>query len=136
MLKKIRENAYAYFHGHTVGGTNPSLIEALGSTDLNLLVDVVFNREVADDCALYWSRDDGALAKLIDQADELNADEITKLGQKAKKRVAQDIHGIKSVGSMKKYLWKQIRRDKTMRILHYALGFPPYRSGGLTKMVC
>ena len=34
---------------------------------------------------------------------------------------------------MKKYLWKQIRRDKTMRILHYALGFPPYRSGGLTK---
>lgn len=38
LLKKIRENAYAYFHGHTVGGTNPSLIEALGSTDLNLLV--------------------------------------------------------------------------------------------------
>lgn len=37
------------------------------------------------------------------------------------------------MGSMKKYLWKQIRRDKTMRILHYALGFPPYRSGGLTK---
>ena len=90
LLKKIRENAYAYFHGHTVGGTNPSLIEALGSTDLNLLVDVVFNREVAEDCALYWSRDDGDLAKLIDQADELNADEITKLGQKAKKRVAQE----------------------------------------------
>lgn len=42
LLKKIRENAYAYFHGHTVGGTNPSLIEALGSTDLNLLVDVGF----------------------------------------------------------------------------------------------
>ena len=41
-MKKIRENAYAYFHGHTVGGTNPSLIEALGSTDLNLLVDVGF----------------------------------------------------------------------------------------------
>ena len=34
LLKKIRENADAYFHGHTVGGTNPSLIEALGSTDL------------------------------------------------------------------------------------------------------
>ena len=49
LLKKIRENAYAYFHGHTVGGTNPSLIEALGSTDLNLLVDVGFNREVAEE---------------------------------------------------------------------------------------
>ena len=102
LLKKIRENAYAYFHGHTVGGTNPSLIEALGSTDLNLLVDVVFNREVAEDCALYWSRDDGALAKLIDQADELNADEITKLGQKAKKRVAQEYTWDKICGQYEK----------------------------------
>lgn len=58
----MRENAYAYFHGHTVGGTNPSLIEALGSTDLNLLVDVGFNKEVAEDCALYWSRKPGSLA--------------------------------------------------------------------------
>ncbi|MBQ5816602.1 MAG: DUF1972 domain-containing protein, partial [Oscillospiraceae bacterium] len=50
LLKKIRENAYAYFHGHEVGGTNPSLIEALGSTDLNLLLGVGFNREVAEEC--------------------------------------------------------------------------------------
>lgn len=87
LLKKIRENAYAYFHGHTVGGTNPSLIEALGSTDLNLLVDVGFNQEVAQDAALYWSREDGELAKLIDQADEMSEDEIKELGEKAKKRV-------------------------------------------------
>ena len=52
---------------------------------------------MAEDCALYWSRDDGDLAKLIDQADELNADEITKLGQKAKKRVAQEYTWDKSV---------------------------------------
>ena len=71
LLKKIRENAYAYFHGHTVGGTNPSLIEALGSTDLNLLVDIGFNREVAEDCALYWSKELGELAKLINQVEVL-----------------------------------------------------------------
>ena len=81
LLKKIRENAYAYFHGHTVGGTNPSLIEALGSTDLNLLVDVGFNREVAENCALYWSREDGELASLIDKADFMSADEITEIGR-------------------------------------------------------
>ena len=90
LLKKIRENAYAYFHGHTVGGTNPSLIEALGSTDLNLLVDVGFNKEVADDCALYWSRNSGCLAKLIDKADQMSIDEITEMGRKAKKRVAEE----------------------------------------------
>ena len=90
LLKKIRENAYAYFHGHTVGGTNPSLIEALGSTDLNLLVDVGFNKEVAEDCALYWSRKPGSLAELIDKADNMSNEEIAKLGEKAKKRVAEE----------------------------------------------
>ena len=80
----------AYFHGHTVGGTNPSLIEALGSTDLNLLVDVGFNKEVAEDCALYWSRKPGSLAKLVDKTDQMNADEIAEMGRKAKKRVAEE----------------------------------------------
>lgn len=89
-LKKIRENAYAYFHGHTVGGTNPSLIEALGSTDLNLLVDVGFNKEVAESCALYWSQESGFLSKLIDKAEKMSADEISELGRKAKKRVAEE----------------------------------------------
>ncbi len=90
LLKKIRENAYAYLHGHTVGGTNPSLIEALGSTDLNLLVAVGFNQEVAVDGALYWSRDDGDLANLIDKADAMDESEIKALGRKAKKRVADE----------------------------------------------
>lgn len=90
LLKKIRENAYAYFHGHTVGGTNPSLIEALGSTDLNLLIDVDFNREVACDCALYWNQTPGNLAALIDKADTLKPKEIQLLAAKAKKRVAEE----------------------------------------------
>lgn len=89
LLKKIRENAYAYFHGHTVGGTNPSLIEALGSTDLNLLVDVGFNKEVAEDCALYWSREQGNLAELINKVDQMSDTEIAEMGRKAKKRVAE-----------------------------------------------
>ncbi len=86
----ICDSVNAYFHGHTVGGTNPSLIEALGSTDLNLLVDVGFNKEVAEDCALYWSRKPGSLAKLIDKADRMSADEIAEMGRRAKKRVAEE----------------------------------------------
>ena len=43
--------------GHEVGGTNPSLLEALGSTKLNLLLDVGFNREVAEGNALYWTKE-------------------------------------------------------------------------------
>lgn len=89
LLKKIRENAYAYLHGHTVGGTNPSLIEALGSTNLNLLVNVGFNEEVAGDCALYWSRETGDLAALIDQTDNMKDSRIQEIGHRAKERVAQ-----------------------------------------------
>lgn len=87
LLKKIRENAYAYFHGHTVGGTNPSLIEALGSTDLNLLVDVSFNREVAEDSALYWNKEYGNLSELINSVDIISKIEIRNLGELSKKIV-------------------------------------------------
>lgn len=87
LLMKIRENAYAYFHGHEVGGTNPSLLEALGSTDLNLLLDVGFNREVAEDAAMYWNKKDGNLAALIVKADRMSDDEIITMGEKAKKRI-------------------------------------------------
>lgn len=90
LLMKIRENAYGYFHGHEVGGTNPSLLEALGSTDLNLLLDVGFNREVAEDAALYWSKEEGDLAGLIDEADGMKEAERKSLGSRAKKRVAEE----------------------------------------------
>lgn len=81
LLMKIRENAYAYLHGHEVGGTNPSLLEALGSTDLNLLLDVGFNREVAEDAALYWTKEAGSLASLINNADSFSSDGIVNLGE-------------------------------------------------------
>lgn len=96
LLKKIRENAYAYLHGHTVGGTNPSLIEALGSTDLNLLVDVGFNREVAENSAFYWNIDVGSLGNLIAMVDQLNGDIIGQMGNMAKNRVSNE------------YTWKKI----------------------------
>ena len=87
LLKKIRENAYAYFHGHEVGGTNPSLLEALGSTDLNLLLEVGFNKEVAEEAALYWSKKAGSLRNLIGRVDSMDKEEIRDYGILAKKRV-------------------------------------------------
>ena len=96
LLKKIREQAYGYFHGHEVGGTNPSLLEALGSTKLNLLLDVGFNREVAEDSALYWTKEEGDLAGLIDKVDCLQIDTINKLAHCAKEHIN------------KKYSWEYI----------------------------
>lgn len=87
LLKKIRENVYGYLHGHEVGGTNPSLLEALGSTKLNLLLDVGFNKEVAEKAAVYWNKEEGNLSSLIDMADKMSGDKISEFGAKAKKRV-------------------------------------------------
>lgn len=89
LLKKIRENAYGYFHGHEVGGTNPSLLEAMGSTKLNLLLDVGFNKEVGEDAAIYWSKEEGNLAALIEMADQMSEDQIKQLGEKAQKRITE-----------------------------------------------
>ena len=87
LLMKIRENAYGYFHGHEVGGTNPSLLEALGSTDLNLLLNVGFNKEVAEDAAVYWKKEKGNLAALIDKADKVSPEKRKDYGKRAKQRV-------------------------------------------------
>lgn len=70
-----------------MGGTNPSLLEALGSTNLNLLLDVGFNKEVAEDGALYWSKDKGNLAALIDKADQMPETVRKDMGKKAKDRI-------------------------------------------------
>lgn len=86
LLKYIREQAFAYLHGHEVGGTNPSLLEALESTKLNLLLDVGFNREVGKDTALYWKKDD--LAATITQAEELDSLEIAALDRASSRRIA------------------------------------------------
>ena len=90
LLKKIRDNAYAYLHGHEVGGTNPSLLEALGSTELNLLLDVGFNREVAEDAALYWNKNSESLANLIDKTDNMVSEKITEMGKRAKERIKKE----------------------------------------------
>lgn len=84
LLKKIRESAFAYFHGHEVGGTNPSLIEALASSKLNLLLDVGFNKEVGENVALYWNKENNNLAKLIKHVEETN---YSHMENKAKERV-------------------------------------------------
>lgn len=90
LLKKIRENAYGYFHGHEVGGTNPSLLESLASTDLNLLLDVGFNREVGENGAVYFTKEDMNLSNLINKLEETTYKQIENIGKKAKQRIVEE----------------------------------------------
>ncbi len=89
-LKLIRNNAYAYIHGHSVGGTNPSLLEALASTKINLLYDCVFNKEVGDGSVLYWTKEANSLKNIIEKTDLLGEEEIKALEAKAKEIVLKN----------------------------------------------
>lgn len=102
MLSNIRENAYAYIHGHEVGGTNPSLLEALACTDLNLLLDVEFNREVGESSVIYWDKEKGNLSKVIDQVDCMSKNEKLKIGVLAKERVKKNYDWKYIVGEYEK----------------------------------
>ena len=96
LLKYIRKEAFAYIHGHEVGGTNPGLLEALAQTDLNLVLGVSFNQTVAKDSAHYWTKETGNLAHLIDQVDPL--EDVSEWGQRAKANMKQNFIWEKIVG--------------------------------------
>ena len=96
LLKYIRKEAFAYIHGHEVGGTNPGLLEALAQTDLNLVLGVSFNQTVAKDSAQYWTKETGNLAHLIDQVDYL--EDVSEWGQRAKANMKQNFTWEKIVG--------------------------------------
>lgn len=53
LLHALWQNAGAYFHGHTVGGTNPALVQAMALGAPVVAVDTIFNREVLGDTALF-----------------------------------------------------------------------------------
>ena len=82
-LTAIRNNAFAYLHGHSAGGTNPTLLESMLTVDLNILYDVSFNREVGQNSCLYFTDKDGDLAKLLSNIKYL-AKQKKILGSKAK----------------------------------------------------
>ena len=96
LLKYIRKEAFAYIHGHEVGGTNPGLLEALAQTDLNLVLGVSFNQTVAKDSAHYWTKETGNLAHLIDQVDSI--EDVSEWGQRAKANMKQNFTWEKIVG--------------------------------------
>ena len=104
LLTYIRQQAFAYLHGHEVGGTNPGLLEALATTDLNLVLDVNFNQEVALDTARYWTKEAGNLTALIEAVD--GQMDFRELGDRAKTHM-QD-----------QYSWDKIVHDYEELIVH------------------
>ncbi|MEO7213479.1 DUF1972 domain-containing protein [Mucilaginibacter sp.] len=54
-VRSLQNNSYLYFHGHSVGGTNPSLLEAMASEALIAAHDNPFNKSVLSSDAFYFN---------------------------------------------------------------------------------
>jgi glycosyltransferase involved in cell wall biosynthesis len=65
-VQALFNGAYAYIHGHEFGGTNPSLLAALGSATCVLALDTPFSREVlAGDYGLFFDKSERALSTAL-----------------------------------------------------------------------
>lgn len=85
-LNSLRSFAKLYFHGHSVGGTNPSLLEAMACEVPICAHDNVFNRSVLAENAHYFL-DSSAISRLLNEIEEQNHKDWV---QRNKERILND----------------------------------------------
>lgn len=78
VLNRLRSTASLYLHGHSVGGTNPSLIEAMAAGGVIVAHDNVFNRWVAGSGALYFAGSDDLAAFFSTPPDDKRCSELRR----------------------------------------------------------
>lgn len=93
VLNSLRFFSNLYFHGHSVGGTNPSLLEAMASCSLIVAHDNIFNKSILEEDAFYFS----------------SSGEITELLNREMKRKEFEYMVTRNVEKIKeKYTWNHI----------------------------
>ena len=119
LLDQLYAGAHTYIHGHSVGGTNPSLLRAMGAGAPVLAYDVEFNREVTAGAALFWASTPD-LTAIFDRIATGAADEaLTGLGESSRARIESS------------YQWEAVTDDYEVLIASLASG----ASGRLSRRV-
>jgi len=98
VIKELHCNCFVYVHGHSVGGTNPSLLKAMGYGNCILALDTVFNREVLEDGGAFFPRDEAVLAQEM-RALEADPQRVAELRRMGPERIR------------KNYTWEKIARQ-------------------------
>jgi len=74
-VRALQNNSYLYFHGHSVGGTNPSLLEAMASEALIAAHDNPFNKSVLNTDAFYFSNAEG-VKQLVENVQHKDVEQL------------------------------------------------------------
>lgn len=91
ILHVIRSNCALYLHGHSAGGTNPSLVEAMFYKKPIMAFDCVYNRETTENKAIYFKSATDLVSKLSEGREDFN-------------KIAQDMYEIAN----RRYRWNTI----------------------------
>jgi len=90
ILRKIRKYSKGYIQCNSVNETNYSLLESLSITDINIVLDSEYNREVAKDAALYYDFEIGSLQRVLEKVEKFRSKEFNEYGDKAKEIIKDE----------------------------------------------
>lgn len=110
LLDQLYANALTYAHGHSVGGTNPSLLRAMGSGTSVLAFDVNFNAEVLGDDGTFFDSPAG-IAALFEDA-EAHPGEYSDRGKRLQRR-AQETYSWELVAAGYEALAERLASGRT-----------------------
>ncbi len=96
LLDQLYGNAVTYIHGHSVGGTNPSLLRAMGASAAVVAYEVEFNREVTADQAFFWTDAEELTAHFNKIHTGALDEELQQLREKSQNRIQE------------RYQWDQV----------------------------
>ena len=115
-VNQLYANALTYLHGHSVGGTNPSLLRAAGAGTHTIAFDVPFNREVLGECGDFFTSP-ADVSALVEQA-EADPDRPIASGKQLQE-------------SIRRYDWDDVaRRYEALCARLAARDFPRRRPSG------
>lgn len=113
-VKELHCNAYAYIHGHSMGGTNPALLKALGYGNCILALRTPFNSEVVRDYGIFFERDPEDLARKIQDL-ENHPEMVAEYRRRAPERIREA------------YTWEKITDQYEELFLQLLAGEDPTR---------
>ncbi len=115
LLDQLYANAATYVHGHSVGGTNPSLLRAAGGATATIAFDCVFSHEVIGHAGWFF-RDPASVATALESA-EAEPELRRERGDRLHERAAA-------------YDWDQVAKDYLTLCEDLVAGRGPARRSG------
>lgn len=106
-LDSLRFYSNLYFHGHSVGGTNPSLLEAMSSNALIVANENIFNRSVLEEDAFYFS-DEADVAAVLNK--ELKKADYSQMLQNNRNKILNNYSWTQIVNQLESFFDDALKR--------------------------